>query len=337
MKNRSRVTMRILGGISLAASGLLLACAGPPTATEDRNAEAVSFGRTNDNGASIWLPDGSLPCAVVDGTGALVPVPCSMQVATPSSNSNALVVVRASGIFNATGKTVHWGPDNPGWQWAGLFYVMFGVTAPPYPCGVKVGPGSTFFVDILFTLDWQATVTPSGEATVTCHYSDASAWVPPGLAGAAALNSVSEAATVAQFTATDLTTGLVDPGLIEVLGKHLRMRGVIGAARITSTDPRLTGNALQTVNAELLVADGSGRVWGKLEVQADAGGDWEGSFEGQTEPTGSGQWVTTLKLVGRGRGGAIDGLLFRAEEVAYQNVFMGPHLGQVTGTILQPH
>lgn len=167
---------RILGGVVLAMSGLLLACEQPPTGTND--AGAVSLRSTNNSGASIWLPDGSLPCAVVDGVGRLVPVPCTMQVATPSSNSNAMVVVRASGIFNPTGKTVHWGPDDPGPEWAGLFFYTFGLTAPPYPCGVKVGPGSTYFVDIVFTLDWQATVTPSGEATVTCHFSDASAWWP---------------------------------------------------------------------------------------------------------------------------------------------------------------
>ncbi len=175
---KSRLMMRLLGGVILTSGGLLLACQNP--AATDADAGAV-YGIGNDNGASIWLPDGSLPCAVVDGTGVLVPVPCTMQVATPSSNSNAKVVVRASGIFNPTGKTVHWGPDNPGWQWAGLFYVVFGVTAPPYPCGVKVGPGSTYFVDIVFTVDWHAIVTPSGEATVTCQYSNESAWVPPGL------------------------------------------------------------------------------------------------------------------------------------------------------------
>jgi hypothetical protein len=175
---RSTTVRGILGGVILTMGGLLLACDQPPTATDDVNEGAVMLGRSNDNGASIWLPDGSLPCAVVDGTGAFVPVPCTMQVATPGSNGDAMVLVRASGILNPTGKTVHWGPDNPGYQWAGLFYVTFGLAAPPYPCGVKVGPGSTYFVDILFTLDWHATVTPSGEATVTCHYRDKSAWFP---------------------------------------------------------------------------------------------------------------------------------------------------------------
>ncbi len=167
--------MRVVGGVMLTA---MLACEQPPTATDDAAAGAVMLGRYNDNGASLWLPDGSLPCAVVDGTGAFVPVPCTMQVATPASHSNAMVVVRASGVPNPTGKTVHWGPENPGYMWAGLFAATFGLTAPPYPCGVKVGPGSTYFVDILFTLDWHATVTPSGEATVTCHYSTKSAWLP---------------------------------------------------------------------------------------------------------------------------------------------------------------
>ena len=173
--NWSAGLLRLAGGVALAG---MVACEQAPTAADGADAGGMMLGRTNNNGASLWLPDGSLPCAVVDGNGAVVPVPCTMQVATPSANGNAMVVVRASGIANPTGRTVHWGPDNPGYQWAGLFYYTFGLTAPPYPCGVKVGPGSTYFVDIVFTTDWHATVTPSGEATVTCHFSEDSAWYP---------------------------------------------------------------------------------------------------------------------------------------------------------------
>jgi len=172
--NRSTTVMRILSGLVLTAGGLMLACATPPTAADDAEAGAVMFGRYNDNGARIWLPNYD-HCAVVDGTGALfVPVACTMQVATPSSNSDATVVVHASGVPNPTGTTVHWGPDNPGWMWAGLFYQVYGLVAPPYPCGVIVANG-----DVLFTLDWHATVTPSGQATVTCHYSDKQAYQFP--------------------------------------------------------------------------------------------------------------------------------------------------------------
>lgn len=174
--NCSMNLLRVVGGVALAS---LLACEPAPTAAgESGSDQVVGLGRANDNGATIWYPDGSLPCAVVDGTGALVPVPCTMQVATPSANSNAMVMVRASGIANPTREAVHWGPSNPGYQWAGLFYLTFGVTAPPYPCGVKVGPGSRYFVDIVFTTDWHAVVTPSGEATITCRYSEETAWYP---------------------------------------------------------------------------------------------------------------------------------------------------------------
>ena len=165
--------MGVLGAVLLSA---MPACE-PPTAADDTDGGAVALGRYNDNGASFWLP-GEHTCAVVDGDGHLLPVPCSTQVATPSANSNATVTVKATGVPNTTGKTVHWGPENPGFEWAGLFYYSFGVTGPPYACGVKVGPGSTYFVDIVFTLDWHAIVTPSGEATVTCHYRDESAWSP---------------------------------------------------------------------------------------------------------------------------------------------------------------
>ena len=154
----------------------------------------------------------------------------------------------------------------------------------------------------------------------------------------AALDMASAGATVTQFTATDVFTGLVDPGLIEPREKHFVVRGVIVTSRITGSDPRVAGNARITVNEQLLLADGSGPVWGKLEVEADVGGVWEGSWTGQREPVGPGLWVATLKLVGQGRGGAIDGLQFRAQELVYTaDPFVGPHYGETTGTILLPH
>jgi len=165
--------LRILGGVTLTVGGLTLACATPPTGVDEADAGPILLGRGNDNGARIWLPTYDF-CAVVDGVGALVPVPCPMDVGTPSPNSVATVVAQASGVSNPTGTTVHWGPANPGYMWAGLFYQVFGLTAPPYPCGVIVGNG-----EVRFTLDWDAIVTPSGQATVTCHYSDTQAYQFP--------------------------------------------------------------------------------------------------------------------------------------------------------------
>jgi hypothetical protein len=153
-----------------------------------------------------------------------------------------------------------------------------------------------------------------------------------------AMNVASAAATVTQFTTTDIATGLVDPGLVEVRGPHLVVRGVVATSRITASDPRATGNAVITFNEQLLLADGSGPGWGKLEVEADVGGVWEGSFTGQREPLSPGVWVTTVKLVGRGRGGAIDGLEFKAEELLYTGADLSAgFIGYAAGTILQPH
>jgi hypothetical protein len=145
-------------------------------------------------------------------------------------------------------------------------------------------------------------------------------------------------ATVTQFTTTDLATGLVDPGLTEVRGPYLVVRGVVATSRITASDPRATGNAVITINEQLLLADGSGPAWGKFEVEADVGGVWTGSWTGQREPFGPGVWVATVNLVGRGRGGAIDGLEFKAEELIYTTADLSAgFIGYASGTILQPH
>lgn len=169
--NWFRPLVGIAGATALIAT---LACESLPAAPDPGYADAIRFGRTNDNGARIWLPNYT-HCAVVDGTGAFfVPVACTMNVATTSSNANGTVVVQASGVPNPTGNTVHWGPENPGWMWQALFYQRFGLTAPPYPCGVIDADGV-----VRLTLDWHAIVTPSGQATVTCHYSDRSAYQFP--------------------------------------------------------------------------------------------------------------------------------------------------------------
>lgn len=152
-----------------------------------------------------------------------------------------------------------------------------------------------------------------------------------------AMSVAGAGATFTEYTATDVLTGLVDPGTVEVHGKFLAIRGVVVTSRLTGSDPRVLGNTRITFNEQLSLADGSGPVWGKFEVVADNGGVWEGTFEGQREPTATGQWVATLKLVGRGTGGPIAGVHFRAVELVYSTTLgPGPFIGQVTGTLLEP-
>ena len=156
----------------VAVGGLLLACEPPPTATEVADVGTVAFGRGNDNGARIWLPDPG--CGVIDGTGAFFWVDCRMQVTNPGTHGNSNLVAQATGVPNPTGKVVHWGPDNPGWEFEAVFAAFFGVEEPPYPCAVFNNDG-----DFVFTLNWHATVTPSGNATFACHYSKNSAYELP--------------------------------------------------------------------------------------------------------------------------------------------------------------
>ena len=150
--------------IFVIAVGVLFACDRPPTAVDAAEAPDVLMKADGMGKGAIVMRGGE--CAVIDGTGAFFPIPCTVEVATYSPNGNALAVAHASGVPNPTGEVVKWGPDNPGWEYAATWEEYFGITSPPYPCYV-LGPEG----EALFTVNWWAMVTPSGEATVTCHYS----------------------------------------------------------------------------------------------------------------------------------------------------------------------
>jgi len=120
-----------------------------------------------NNGAVIHK--GDIGCQLVDGEGYWFPgdwsLPCKFELATNSKNLNALIVVEASGVPNPTGRTVHWGPYDPGPDWAASYPELSG---PPYPCYLL---GADYDLDNpLFTINWRAWVTPSGEAKLICHY-----------------------------------------------------------------------------------------------------------------------------------------------------------------------
>jgi hypothetical protein len=94
-------------------------------------------------------------CALIDGEGNWFPDDWTLP----------LIVVRASGVPNPTGKTVHWGPYNPGPDWAASYPEL---DPGPYPCFLL---GPDYDLDNpLFTINWSASVTPSGEGKLVCHY-----------------------------------------------------------------------------------------------------------------------------------------------------------------------
>lgn len=112
---------------------------------------------------------GEIGCPVIDGEGYWFPgdwsLPCKIEVATNSKNLDAMIVVEATGVPSPTGKTVHWGPYNPRYDWAASYPELSG---PPYPCYLL---GADYDLDNpLFTIHWKAWVTPEGNAKLVCQY-----------------------------------------------------------------------------------------------------------------------------------------------------------------------
>jgi len=121
---------------------------------------------------------GDIGCALIDGDGDYFPPAydgnCGTEVATYSANGNAVWTMRASGVPNSTGTTVHWGPYNPGWR---VIQDNPDMAPGPYPCFL-LGPDRDFN-NFLATVKWHEVVTPSGEATITCIYSEKWAYQGP--------------------------------------------------------------------------------------------------------------------------------------------------------------
>lgn len=169
-----------------------------------------------------------------------------------------------------------------------------------------------------------------------------------------AVNLAKGGATVTDFTASDVATGLVDPGLMEPRDEYMVMRGMVVTTRITAFESDLsylTCDSRLTINANLLLADGTGSMWGKVEcVPLSGGGMWLGSWTGKREMTSATPltWLTTMKIVLQGRGGDIDGLQVRAQEVNelkatdpwYPGPVLGPFslapIGAISGMVLDP-
>jgi hypothetical protein len=152
--------------VVLLVAGLVAACDQAPTAVDADDAPdaaGIVMEADGNNGAVRWIPDPE--CGVFDGDGEFFIVDCRNQIATYSANGNALVVVQASGVPNPTGKTLHWDAYNP----PQIMLDWFGLTEPPAPCFLY-GPGGLAEEDFLFTVNWKATLTPSGQGSFICHY-----------------------------------------------------------------------------------------------------------------------------------------------------------------------
>lgn len=122
-------------------------------------------------------------------------------------------------------------------------------------------------------------------------------------------------------------------------------RGYVFTNRVTGSGP----------NAALITGDGSvdlglnwdengtGPLWGTFRVAIDAGGAWEGTFQGKREMlpagcAGTTCWVEQLHIRGVGVGGIIDGMQGRFAETIYSHAAVPPAFTSTfTGEAWLPH
>jgi hypothetical protein len=151
--------------IACAICGLLVFCEPAPMAVDDaaETADVTLAKNDNNKGAVRWIPDDF--CGVYDWEGDVVWTPCHNQIATYSGNGNAIVTVKATGVANPTGEVIVWDAYNPPQWLSDAFLEYYGFNDPPLPCAVLDPMG-----EYLFTLNWWNKLTPSGEATMICHY-----------------------------------------------------------------------------------------------------------------------------------------------------------------------
>jgi hypothetical protein len=111
------------------------------------------------------------------------------------------------------------------------------------------------------------------------------------------------------------------------------VRGAQEAYEDVVSDPRLCGDTVVTINANLQLADGPvwvyGPMWGTSRTDNDDG-YWEGSWVGQrTESEG----FSYIRCVLRGHG-AYEGLQARVSYVRESPVFTDPFV--VNGVVMEP-
>jgi hypothetical protein len=106
----------------------------------------------------------------------------------------------------------------------------------------------------------------------------------------------------------------VDPNPdMKLSGGRLQMKNVAVWDMVSSSDQRFAGRMEHSLSLTLDVVTGEGPCHGSYTLIPDPtvtrGGVWEGTYEGyRSKTTDPYVFVLPLKLVGQGRGGAIDGM-----------------------------
>lgn len=119
-------------------------------------------------------------------------------------------------------------------------------------------------------------------------------------------------------------------------GSRINFRDMKIRSRVESTDPRYTGWLTLTLNGNFDAAS-TGPVWGTSSIALDAGGTWDGTWQGMRVQEG-GLWITPLHFSGQGTGGVVDGMqVLGVDRVVAPTPAAILYTGSVQARILDPH
>ncbi len=96
---------------------------------------------------------------------------------------------------------------------------------------------------------------------------------------------------------------------------RMTARGLWALSRVDSEDAAMSGWMTVELDANL-ASDYAGPAWGKLSIQLDAGGMWEGTWQGIRErvPGEPPMWIVDLRIELHGTGGEVDGMQAKCTE-----------------------
>jgi hypothetical protein len=137
-----------------------------------------------------------------------------------------------------------------------------------------------------------------------------------------------EKVTTTDYTADIILVDLIDPGSAKIVGQNLIVKDRVVKTRYVASNPLVTGDLLISINFRFNLNTGEGPTHGKWLNVPDAypNAVWEGNFTGYRTKTGESEWTENVSIVGKGEGGAIDGMKHFADGLIYST-----HIYEETG------
>jgi hypothetical protein len=146
-----------------------------------------------------------------------------------------------------------------------------------------------------------------------------------------------------EFTATEIPTGIINPGIFIYPDGKIMLKGHRGTVAFTATfldgvpPDILTGPGEVEINGMIDPVTGVGHFHGKLTLRPEApeaaGGEWEFTWHGDatfslTAWLNGPGWTLSIRDVGHGNGGALTGMQCRMDLI----ISFPPDMSTWTGT-----